>query len=179
MLVNGDGVWHLIWGRSLADGSLETFAMGPTPHPSLLVLAAATSRLGDDASYLITYVLFGPLAFGVLVAAVFEVARRLSSRGAGGVAALIVATSAGVLSVAGAARYDIAFAALVMTAVALEMARPRRAVAPLVCLAVAGLVRPEAWLLAGAYWLWLAPGCPGPRACDWPRSPRSRPCSGR
>ena len=56
VLVNGDGVWHLIWGRALIDGSLETFALGPTPHPSLLVLAAATSTLGDEASYLITYV---------------------------------------------------------------------------------------------------------------------------
>lgn len=157
VLVNGDGMWHLIWGRALLDGSLESFALGPTPHPSLLVLAAATSTLGDDASYRVTYVLFGPLAFGVLAAASFEVARRLSSRVAGVVAVLILTTSAGVLAVASAARYDIAFAALVMTAVALEMARPRRGVAPLVVLAAAGLVRPEAWFLAGAYWLWLAP----------------------
>jgi hypothetical protein len=31
-------------------------------------------------------------------------------------------------------------------------------------LAVAGLLRPEAWLLAGAYWLWLAPTLEGLRA---------------
>jgi hypothetical protein len=61
------------------------------------------------------------------------------------------------VSVAAAARYDTAFAALVMSAVALEMARPRRGCAPLACLAIAGLVRPEAWLLAGTYWAWLAP----------------------
>jgi hypothetical protein len=156
-LVNGDGVFHLIWGRSLAEGSLESFKYGPTPHPALLVLAAATSRLGDDASYVVTYVLFGPLAFGWLLAAVFEVARRLSSRWAAVVAVLVLAASVGVLQMAGAARYDIAFAALVLTAVALEMAHARRGTAPLACLAVAGLIRPEAWLLAGAYWLWLAP----------------------
>ena len=157
VVVNGDGVWHLIWGRSLAEGTLETFKTGPTPHPSLLVLAAATSVLGDDASYVVTYALFGPVAFGMLVAAVFEVSRRLSSSWAGASAVLILATSFAVLSIAGAARYDIAFAALVMMAIALEMARPRRGAAPLACLAAAGLVRPEAWLLAGAYWLWLAP----------------------
>ena len=157
VLVNGDGVWHLIWGRALADGTLTSFATGPTPHPSLLVLGAGTSVLGDDTSYLVTYVLFGPLAFGALVAAVFEVSRRLSSRWAAAITTLILATSVAMLSIAGAARYDIAFAALVMTAIALEMARPRRAVAPLTCLAVAGLVRPEAWFLAGVYWLWLAP----------------------
>ena len=157
VIVNGDGVWHLLWGRALADGTLASFAPGPTPHPSLLVLGAATSLLGDEASYTITYALFGPAAFGALVAAVFEVARRLSSPAAATIAVLVVGTSPEVLAIAGAARYDIAFAALVMSAVALEMAQPRRGVAPLACLAVAGLIRPEAWLLAGLYWLYLAP----------------------
>jgi hypothetical protein len=156
--VNGDAVWHLVWGRALADGTLETFATGPTPHPALLLLGAATSVLGNDASYVATYLLFGPLAFGCLAAATFEVSRLLSSRWAGAAAVLIVSTGTGVLAVAGNARYDIAFAALAMAAVALEMSRPRRGVAPLVCLALAGLVRPEAWVLAGVYWLWLAPG---------------------
>jgi hypothetical protein len=157
VVVNGDAVWHLIWGRALVEGGLASFATGPTPHPALLVLGATTSLLGDKASYLVTYVLFGPLAFGALIAAVFEVARRLSSAWAAAGAVLILATSYSVISIAGAARYDVAFAALVMTAVALETARPRRGVAPLVCLAVAGLVRPEAWVLAGVYWLWLMP----------------------
>jgi hypothetical protein len=157
-VVNGDAVWHLIWGRQLAEGTATTFATGPTPHPSLLGLAVATSALGDTGSYLVTYAIFGPLAFGALLAAVFDVARRLSSRWAAALALLILSTSVGVLSLAGAARYDIAFAALVMTAVALEMARPRRGVAPLACAAAAGLIRPEAWVLAGIYWLWVAPG---------------------
>ncbi len=157
VIVNGDSLWHLVWGRALAGGTLDTFATGPTPHPSLLALGAATSVFGDDASYTITYVLFGPLAFGVLIAAVFDVAQRLSSRWAAVLAVLIVGTSAGVVSYAAAARYDIAFAALVMAAVALETARPRRCVGPLVCLSLAGLIRPEAWVLAGVYWLWLMP----------------------
>jgi hypothetical protein len=156
-IVNGDGVWHLIWGRELVEGTLSSFNTGPTPHPSLLAVAAATSLLGDDASYLITFALFGPIAFGLLAAATYEVARRLSSPVAGVIAVVLIATSSGVVSVASSARYDIVFGALVLTAVALEMDRPRRGVAPLACLAAAGLVRPEAWVLAGAYWLWLAP----------------------
>jgi hypothetical protein len=158
VLLNGDGVWHLVWGRELAEGTLDTFRSGPTPHPSLLGLGAVTSLLGDEASYLVTYVLFGPLAFGALVAATYEVARRLSSPCAAAAAVLILATSVGVLSLAISARYDVAFAALVMAAIALELARPRRGVAPLVCLAAAGLVRPEAWMLAGLYWLYVASG---------------------
>jgi hypothetical protein len=157
VIVNGDSVWHLVWGRALADGTLDTFRTGPTPHPSLLGLGAATSLLGDAASYVVSYVLFGPLAFGALVAATYDVARRLSSPWAATAAVLILTTSVGVVSLASSARYDIAFAALVMTAIALEMARPRRGVAPLVCLAAAGLIRPEAWVLAGLYWLFLAP----------------------
>ena len=167
VLVNGDGAFHLIWGRELAHGTLTTFSGGPTPHPSLLALAAGTSLLGDDASYLLTYVLLGPIAFGALVAAVFEIARRLSSPVAAAVAAIVIAVSPGVLANAGTARYDIAFAALVMAAVALELARPRRGFAPLICLAIAGLVRPEAWLIAGLYWLWLAP------SMTWRRRARS------
>jgi hypothetical protein len=39
----------------------------------------------------------------------------------------------------------------------LEARRPRRGAPVLVLLALAGLLRPEAWLFAGAYWLWVAP----------------------
>jgi hypothetical protein len=157
VVVNGDGVWHLVWGRALAEGTLDTFRTGPTPHPSLIGLGAATSLLGDGAGYVVTYVLFGPLAFGALVAASYDVARRLSSPWAAAAAVLIIATSVGVVSLASSARYDIAFAALVMAAIAFELPRPRHVVAPLVCLAAAGLVRPEAWVLAGFYWLYVAP----------------------
>ena len=52
---------------------------------------------------------------------------------------------------------DMPFAALVIGAVLLEARRPRRGVAVLALLAVAGLLRPEAWVLAGLYWLYLWP----------------------
>jgi len=42
-------------------------------------------------------------------------------------------------------------------AAVLEARRPRRGAAVLVLLGLAGLLRPEAWLFAGAYWLWIAP----------------------
>ena len=70
---------------------------------------------------------------------------------------------------------DMPFAALVVGAVLLEARRPRRGVAVLALLAVAGLLRPEAWVLGGLYWLWMWPRA-GDRAarvaCSrWP-SPR-------
>jgi hypothetical protein len=47
------------------------------------------------------------------------------------------------------------FAALVIGAVLLEARRPRRGVAVLGLLALAGLLRPEAWVLSALYWVYL------------------------
>jgi hypothetical protein len=49
------------------------------------------------------------------------------------------------------------FLALVLWAAALEARAPRRGRSVMAVLAVAGLLRPEAWILAGAYWLWCGP----------------------
>ena len=49
---------------------------------------------------------------------------------------------------------DMPFAALIVGAVLLEARRPRRGDAVLVVLAVAGLLRPEAWVLSGLYVLY-------------------------
>ena len=46
---------------------------------------------------------------------------------------------------------DIPFIALVLWAVVLEARKPRRGPAVLVLLSVAGLLRPEAWLVSLAY----------------------------
>ena len=53
---------------------------------------------------------------------------------------------------------DLPFAALVVGAVLLEAQRPPPRGSPvLVLLALAGLLRPEAWVLSGLYWLYLWP----------------------
>ncbi len=49
---------------------------------------------------------------------------------------------------------DITYLALIVWAVVLEVQRPRRGPAVLALLAAAGLLRPDAWFVAGAYWLW-------------------------
>ena len=56
------------------------------------------------------------------------------------------------------ANVDVPFLALVLAAATLEAARPRRGLPVLALLAVAGLLRPEAWLL----WPPTSSGC-GPR----------------
>ncbi len=55
---------------------------------------------------------------------------------------------------------DFAYMAFVVWAGALEAARPRRGLVVFVLLALAGLLRPEAWLLSGVYFLWCAAPAP-------------------
>ena len=52
---------------------------------------------------------------------------------------------------------DTAFAVLILGAVLLEARRPRRGAPVLVLLVLAGLMRPEAWVLGGLYVLWMWP----------------------
>jgi hypothetical protein len=54
--------------------------------------------------------------------------------------------------------------ALILWAVVLEVERPRRGAPVFLTLAAAGLLRPDAWLLSGAYWVW----------CCWRADNRTR-----
>jgi hypothetical protein len=60
------------------------------------------------------------------------------------------------------AMFDLPFYLLVFGAALLELRRPRCGWPVLVALALAGLLRPEAWLLGGVYWLYLARDTPRP-----------------
>jgi hypothetical protein len=55
---------------------------------------------------------------------------------------------------------DLPSLAALLAALACELSRPKRGVATLALLSLAGLWRPEAWLLAGLYWAWAARGEP-------------------
>jgi hypothetical protein len=81
---------------------------------------------------------------------------------AGVVAALVVATRPALERDALLGYQDTAFACVIVAAVLLEAQRPRRGAPVLALLAVAGLMRPEAWALGGLYWLWLCP------PLEWP-----------
>ena len=63
-----------------------------------------------------------------------------------------------------------------MWAAALEAERPRRGTVVFVLLACAGLMRPEAWLLSGLYWLWcIVPATWPQRVTLLASSPAPRP----
>ena len=152
---NSDASWTLVWGRELLDLDAPSFAAGATPHPLTNLLGVVAAAVHPASETLLLAV--GYLAIGALVMAVFALGRALFGVAAGVVAAVLVFTRDTLLFYGALAYLDVLFAALVMWAVALEAARPRRGVPVLIVLAVAGLVRPEAWLLAGAYWVYARP----------------------
>jgi hypothetical protein len=153
-----DAYEHLVWGRDLLHGAtpgFETFA-APTEHPLYLALAALLSLAGHVADRLL--VLVTVLSLVALTAGTYALGRGLFGRWPGAAAAVFVGSSFAFLLYAVRAFVDVPFLALVVWAAALEVARPRRGVAPMALLALAGLLRPEAWVLAGLYWLWCLAG---------------------
>jgi hypothetical protein len=160
--IDHDLHFALIWGEDLADGRLPGYegAFSPTPHPLSVAAGVVVSQFGDAAPALMRALIL--VSLGALIAALFRLGRVLYAWPVGLLAAAIFATRGPVLNFGPHMGYqDIPFAALIVWAAVLEAQRPRRGLPVLVLLTLAGLLRPEAWLLAGAYWLWLAP------ALDW------------
>jgi hypothetical protein len=158
---NYDTYYHLVWGRELLAGTKPTFTAyaAPTEHPLFLLLCAVVGLVGTDADRLL--VLVCSLSLVALAWGTYRVGEAVFGRWPGVLAALFVGSSFAFLLYAARAYVDVPFLAIVLWAAAVEARSPRRGRAVVGLLAVAGLLRPEAWVLAGAYWLW----------CIWPPSP--------
>ncbi len=163
--VNYDTLYSLIWGRDLAGGRApdHEVTLAPTPHPLAELVAVPVSLLGEDGGYTAMLAL-ALLAWGAFVWGVFLLGRESFGWAAGALAAFVVATRDPFLSQAVRAYVDIPFLALVVAAAVLEMRRPRRGLSVLLLIGLAGLLRPEAWLLGAAYWLYLLPALDRRRA---------------
>ena len=153
---NYDTIYALVWGRELAHGMSPDVgsALPPTPHPLTELLGLVTTPLGDGAitvTMVIAYASLGLIGFFV-----YRLGAIWFDRWIGGVAAAIVLTRAPFLSNGLRAYIDLPYIALCLAALLVEAKRPRAGWPVLVLLALAGLLRPEAWLFAGVYWLWLA-----------------------
>jgi hypothetical protein len=155
---NYDTYYTLIWGEQLARGEAPDYDVlrTPTPHPLSTLVAAGLSFLGGAADRVA--VLLTLASFVALVALLFRFAQLLLGTLAGLAAVAIVLTRTDLGFFALRAVVDVPFLALVFGAAVLELRRPRRGTSVLVLLALAGLLRPEAWVLAGAYVLWLLSG---------------------
>jgi hypothetical protein len=153
---NYDTIYALVWGRELAHGTSPDYgaALPPTPHPLADLLGLVTTPLGGGAITVTMVVAY--LSLGLVAYLVYRLGSRWFDRSIGAVAALIVLTRAPYLSNGLRAYVDLPYIALCLGALLIETKRPRAGWPVLALLAVAGLLRPEAWLFAGAYWLYLA-----------------------
>ncbi len=175
---NYDTIYALVWGRELAHGVSPDYgaALAPTPHPLADLLGLVTTPLGNGAigvTMVIAYAALGLIGF-----LVYRLGTLWFDRWIGILAALFVLTRAPFLSNGLRAYIDLPYIALCLGALTLEAKRARAGWPVLVLLALAGLLRPEAWLFAGVYWLYLAFDV-GPTGRNPGNSPGNRPVGGQ
>jgi hypothetical protein len=150
-----DTYFHLDWGRGLLHGVEPDFGAyaAPTQHPLYIAICAAFSLLGTSAGER-GLVLFTLLSLSALTVAVYRLGSAVFGRWPGVAAAVFTGSSFALLLYAVRAYVDVPFLAIVFWAGALEVARPRRGLPVMALLALAGLLRPEAWVLIALYWFW-------------------------
>lgn len=153
---NYDTIYALVWGREMAHGVSPDYgaALPPTPHPLADLLGLVTTPIGDGAITVTMIVAYISLALcGYLV---YRLGTLWFDRWIGAVAAAIILTRAPFLSNGLRAYVDLPFVALCLGALTIEAKRPRAGRPVLALLALAGLLRPEAWGFSLAYLLWLS-----------------------
>jgi len=157
-----DVSFSLDWGSDLIHGLVPDVRVSgaSTPHPLSILSGALAALFGSSALDVMRALLLA--ATGVAAVSLYRIGALASSRAAGAVAVAVLLLSEPFLyaTVGQATPSDLPSLAAVLAALACELARPRRGVAPLVLLSLAGLWRPEPWLLAGLYWAWVARGRP-------------------
>ena len=112
-----------------------------------------TTPLGDgaiDVTMVIAYISLGLVGY-----LVYRLGALWFDRPIGAIAALIVLTRAPYLSNGLRAYVDLPYIALCLGALVIESKRPRAGWPVLALLALAGLLRPEAWLFSVAYLAYL------------------------
>ncbi|HEX4564275.1 MAG TPA: glycosyltransferase family 39 protein [Solirubrobacteraceae bacterium] len=151
-----DSFYALLWGRDVLHLHLPDFHVyrGPTEHPLAIAFGAFCSLFGQGGARLMVLGSIG--SFAAAVALLYRLGRLCFGPVVGLVAALLLLSRFFLENLAAQGYLDISYIALIVWAVTLEVQRPRRGAAVLAVLAAAGLLRPEAWVLSGAYWLWCA-----------------------
>jgi hypothetical protein len=153
---NYDTIYALVWGRELAHLESPDYgaALPPTPHPLTDLIGLVSTPLGEGAITVTMIVAY--LSLALIGYFVYRLGAIWFDRWIGAVAAAIVLTRAPFLSNGLRAYIDLPYIALCLGALLLEAKKPRSGWPVLLLLALAGLLRPEAWGFAIAYWLWLA-----------------------
>jgi hypothetical protein len=153
-----DSFYALLWGRDLLHGHLPDFRVyrGPTEHPLAIAFGMICSIFGDGGARLM--VLGSIASFVAAVTGLYRLGRLCFGPVVGVLAALLLLSRFFVENLAAQGYLDISYIALIVWAIVLEVERPRRGTPVFLALAAAGLLRPDAWVLSGVYWLWCLPG---------------------
>jgi hypothetical protein len=149
---NYDSYYHLVWGRELLDGAVPGFEAyaAPTKHPLFVVLAALLGLIGEGGDRALVLVCL--LSHAALIVGAYRLGAVVFGRWPGLLGAAFLTASASFWLYAARGYVDMPFLALVVWAAVLVAGGERTR--PMVLLALAGLLRPEAWVLAGLLWLW-------------------------
>jgi hypothetical protein len=169
--INYDTLYALAWGGQAARGQTPAYRIpiAPTPHPLVEALGSVLSPLPAHAIEDVVVAL-GFLALSACGWVIYQLGARWFGRAAGALAGLLFVTRVPVLSYGVRAYVDVPYVALVLGALLIEIRRRRAGAPVLALLALAGLLRPEAWAFSALYWLYLLE--PTPRALRWAHAPR-------
>ena len=150
-----DSIYSLVWGQELLRGELPSFDAyrAPTQHPLWVALTTVLAPLGEAGSRAVVGVCIA--GFVALVIGGFRLGTAVFGEAVGWIFALLLLSRLDYGFFAARGYIDIPFLALIVWAAALEAEKPRRGTSVFALLACAGLLRPEAWLLSGAYALYL------------------------
>jgi hypothetical protein len=160
---NYDTIYALLWGREMAHGMSPDMgaALPPTPHPLAELFGLVATPLGDGAIDLTMALAYASL--GLVGYLVYRLGSLWFDRPIGAVAALLVLTRAPYLSNGLRAYIDLPYIVLVLGALVIETRRQEASQENglgkewlvLALLALAGLLRPEAWLFSVVYLAYL------------------------
>src|SRR4051794_33196547 len=153
---NYDSYYSMLWAREalhLHSLSFDGYRT-PTEHPLAILVAVPLVLLGDGGDRVLVFLSIASMV--ALAAGMYRLGRLSFGPLVGFVAALLVCTRFDFPFLAVRGYIDIPYLAIVVWAAALELARPRRGLPVFLLLAAASLLRPEAWILIGLYWLWFA-----------------------
>src|SRR3954447_20567633 len=153
---NYDSYYSMLWAREalhLQPLSFDGYRT-PTEHPLAIVIAIPLVLLGEGGDRVLVFTSIASMV--VLAAGMYRLGRLSFGPLVGFVAAALVCTRFDFPFLAVRGYIDIPYLALIVWAAALEVARPRRGLPVFLMLTAAALLRPEAWILIGLYWLWFA-----------------------
>jgi hypothetical protein len=159
---NYDTLYALAWGGQLAQGETPAYrvSIAPTPHPLLELLGVILRPLSPHAEIEVVVAL-AFIALATCAWLIFRLGEHWFGWAAGTLAAVVFLTRVPVISYGVRAYLDIPYLAFVLGALLIAARRPRAGTPVLALLALAGLLRPEAWAFSGLYWLYLTGLLPG------------------